>query len=71
MTAVERLITGTPDAFRGTELDTEANRERMEKLVAKVEGFLTEAAAPAELVRGAGNDAARGAGVEHDRRSRG
>ena len=47
MTAVERLITGTPDAFRGTELDTEANRQRMEKLVAKVEGFLTEAAAPA------------------------
>ena len=47
MTAVERLITGTPDAFRGTELDTEANRQRMEKLVTKVEGFLTEAAAPA------------------------
>ena len=47
MIAVERLITGTPDAFRGTELDIEANRQRMEKLVAKVEGFLTEAAAPA------------------------
>jgi hypothetical protein len=47
MTAIERLITGTPDAFRGTELDTEANRQRMEKLIAKVEGFLSEAAAPA------------------------
>ena len=48
MTAVERLITGAPDAFRGTELDVEANRERMEKLIAKVEGFTTDsAAAPA------------------------
>jgi len=47
MTAVERLMTGTPDAFRGTELDTEANRQRMEELVVKVEGFLTEATAPA------------------------
>ena len=71
MTAIERLITGTPDAFRGTELDAEANRQRMEKLIAKIEGLLTECRRPGELVRGAGDDAARGAGVEHDRRPRG
>jgi hypothetical protein len=47
MTAVERLITGAPAAFRGTELDVEANRQRMEKLIARVEGFLTDSAAPA------------------------
>ena len=47
MSAIERLIMGTPDAFRGTELDVEANRQRMEKLIAKVEGFLTDAATPA------------------------
>jgi hypothetical protein len=47
MAATERLITGTPDAFRGTELDAESNRQRMEKLIAKVEGFLTDAATPA------------------------
>jgi hypothetical protein len=47
MSAVDRLITGTPDAFRGTELDIEANRQRMEKLIGKVEGFLTDAATPA------------------------
>ena len=46
MDALERLITGAPDAFRGTELDAEANRERMEKLIAKVEGLATESAAP-------------------------
>ena len=37
-----------PDAFRGTELDVEPNRQKMEKLVARVEGFMNEAApAPA------------------------
>ena len=47
MSALERLITGTPDAFKGTELDVDANRERMQKLIAKVEGFTaTESAAP-------------------------
>ena len=46
MSAIERLMTGTPEAFRGTELDTEANRERMEKLIAKVEGLSADAAAP-------------------------
>jgi hypothetical protein len=43
--ALERVIVSFPDAFRGTELDTEANRQKMEKLCARVEGFLTDAAA--------------------------
>ncbi|CAN5848071.1 hypothetical protein BH18ACI5_BH18ACI5_03150 [soil metagenome] len=46
MDALERLITGAPDAFRGTELDAEANRDRMEKLIAKVEGLAADSAAP-------------------------
>ena len=55
MAALERLITGSPDAFKGTELDVDANRERMEKLIAKVEGFTAAEAAPAEqLLAGAG-----------------
>jgi hypothetical protein len=47
--ALERLMTGHPDAFKGTELDVEASRQRMEKLCARVEGFLSAdgAAAPA------------------------
>ena len=45
--ALERLMTTQPDAFKGTELDVEASRQKMEKLCAKVEGFLdTSAAAP-------------------------
>jgi hypothetical protein len=44
--ALERTLTAYPDAFRGTELDVEPNRQRMEKLIARVEGFLTEAAPP-------------------------
>ena len=31
--ALERLLTSYPDAFRGTELDVEPSRQRMEKLV--------------------------------------
>jgi hypothetical protein len=47
MSALERLITDTPEAFRGTELDVDANRERMQKLIAKVEDFTAaESAAP-------------------------
>jgi hypothetical protein len=47
MSAMERVITSAPDAFRGTELDVEANRERMEKLIAKIEGLTSgETAAP-------------------------
>ncbi|HXG55202.1 MAG TPA: DUF349 domain-containing protein [Vicinamibacterales bacterium] len=44
MDALERLLTGAPEAFKGTELDAAANRERMEKLVVKVEGLSTESA---------------------------
>ncbi len=48
VSALEQLITGYPEAFRGTELDVEANRRKMEKLSERVEGFLKEsAAAPA------------------------
>ena len=46
MTALERLMTSTPEPFKGTELDADANRERMQKLIAKVEGLVTEAAPP-------------------------
>jgi hypothetical protein len=44
--ALERLTTAAPEAFKGTELDVDANRARMEKLIAKVEGLVTEAAPP-------------------------
>jgi hypothetical protein len=48
VSALERALTSHPDAFKGTELDVEPNRQKMEKLVARVEGFLAEAApAPA------------------------
>lgn len=46
MAALERLIATYPEAFRGSELDTEANRRKMEALCARVEGFLRDAAAP-------------------------
>jgi hypothetical protein len=42
VTALERVITSYPESFRGTELDTEANRQRMEKLCARVEAFVTD-----------------------------
>ncbi|MBA2302139.1 MAG: DUF349 domain-containing protein [Acidobacteria bacterium] len=44
--ALQRVTTSAPDAFKGTELDIESNRERMEKLIAKVEGLFSEAAPP-------------------------
>jgi hypothetical protein len=44
--ALEKLILAAPDQFKGTELDVEANRTRMEKLVTKVEGFVNEAGTP-------------------------
>jgi hypothetical protein len=43
--ALEKLLVGQPDAFKGTELDIEASRQKMEKLCARVEGFVTETAA--------------------------
>lgn len=46
--ALERLVTAYPDAFRGTELDVEAARQKMERLCARVEEFVAGvAAAPA------------------------
>ena len=45
MDALERLLTGYPDAFRGPELAVEANRQKMVKLCERVEGFLTDVAA--------------------------
>ncbi len=44
--AMAKLTAAAPDAFKGTELDVNANRDRMEKLIAKVEGLLTESAPP-------------------------
>jgi hypothetical protein len=43
VSAIERLLTAYPEAFRGTELDVEASRQRMEKLVVRVEGFINDA----------------------------
>jgi len=42
VSAIERLLSTYPEAFKGTELDIEASRQRMEKLVARVEGFVSE-----------------------------
>ena len=42
--ALERVMLTHPDQFRGTELDVDASRQKMEKLIAKVEGFLSDAA---------------------------
>ena len=46
VSALERALITHPDAFKGTELDVEPNRQKMEKLVARVEGFMTDAAPP-------------------------
>jgi hypothetical protein len=45
MGALERLLAGYPAAFRGTELDIDANQRKMVKLCERVEGFLTDVAA--------------------------
>ena len=45
--ALEQLITTYPDAFRSTELDVEASRQKMERLCTRVEGFLAGAGAAA------------------------
>ncbi len=44
--ALERVMASHPDAFRGTELDSEASRQKMEKLCTRVEGFLDTSAQP-------------------------
>jgi hypothetical protein len=43
--ALWRLIGTQPDAFRGTDLDPQANRRKMEQLCARVEGLLDRGAA--------------------------
>ena len=40
--AMERLLSAYPAAFKGTELDIDASRQRMEKLCARVEGFTAD-----------------------------
>ena len=45
MGALERVMTAYPTAFAGTELDVEANRQRMERLCARVEALTAEQAA--------------------------
>jgi hypothetical protein len=47
MGALERLLAAYPEAFRGSELDVDANRQKMEKLCQRVESFLNNAAPPA------------------------
>ena len=41
--AMERLLTSFPEPFRGTELDVEASRQRMEKLVSRIEALVADA----------------------------
>jgi hypothetical protein len=43
VSALERALMTHPDAFKGTELDVEPNRQKMEKLVTRVEGFIADA----------------------------
>jgi hypothetical protein len=46
--ALEKLVTSYPDAFRGTELDMDASRQKMEKLCQRVETLVNDVgAAPA------------------------
>ncbi len=52
MGALERLLTTYPDAFRGTELDGDANQKKMAKLCERVEGFLTDVAATPSTPQG-------------------
>ena len=42
MGAMERVLTTFPDAFKNSELDVNASRRRMEKLVARLESFVSE-----------------------------
>jgi hypothetical protein len=45
MAALERVMSTYPDAFVGTELDVESNRQKMERLCARVEAHTNESAA--------------------------
>jgi hypothetical protein len=42
MSAMERVLTRFPAAFKNSELDVDASRRRMEKLVARLESFASE-----------------------------
>ena len=42
MSAMERVLTTHPEAFKSSELDVDASRRRMEKLVARLESFVSE-----------------------------
>jgi hypothetical protein len=42
MSAMERVLTRFPEAFKSSELDVDASRQRMEKLVARLESFVSE-----------------------------
>ena len=42
MSAMEHVLTTFPDAFKNSELDVDASRQRMEKLVARLESFVSE-----------------------------
>jgi hypothetical protein len=42
--ALERLLSEYPESFRSTELDIDASRQKMEKLITRVEGFVADAA---------------------------
>jgi hypothetical protein len=44
--AMERLLTTFPQSFKGTELDVDASRQRMEKLVARLESFVESEGKP-------------------------
>jgi hypothetical protein len=45
MAALERVMSAHPEAFVSTELDVEANRQKMERLCARVEALTAETAA--------------------------
>ena len=42
MSGMERVLTTYPEAFKSSELDVDASRQRMEKLVARLESFVSE-----------------------------
>src|SRR5258706_7252054 len=42
MSAMERVLTTFPESFKNSELDVNASRRRMEKLVARLESFVSE-----------------------------
>jgi Domain of Unknown Function (DUF349) len=46
VSALEHTLVAHPEAFRGTELDVEPNRQKMEKLCTRVEAFLGDTAPP-------------------------